>query len=74
MIKSKKCFNYLEHIPDLKCVSNLELVLDTMNALTILTVLFKQFQFLSVLLLIVPIFLRKRSKLSFFFFEQWDRS
>ena len=55
----------VEHIPDLKCVPNLEQVLDNKNALKILTVLFKQFPFRSVLLLIVPIF-RMRSKRFFF--------
>jgi len=37
----------LKHIPDLKCVPNLERVLENKNALTILTVLFKQFPFRS---------------------------
>ena len=61
------------HFPDLKCVPNLERVLENKNALTILSVLFKQFPFRSVLLLIVPKFLRTRSKRSFFS-ERWDRS
>ena len=56
-----------KHIPDLKCVPNVEHVLENKNALTILTVLYKQFQFRSVLLLIIPTFLRTRSKRSFFF-------
>ena len=43
-------------------------VLDNKNALTILTVIFKQFPFRSVLLLIVAIFLRTRSNLHLHFF------
>ena len=38
----------LKHIPDLKCIPNLERILDNKNALTILTVLFKQFPFCSI--------------------------
>ena len=56
----------LKHIPDLKCIPNLEHVLENKNALTILTVLFKQFPFRSVFLLIVTKFLRTRSERSFF--------
>ena len=44
----KKIFQFflddLKHIPDLKCVLNLERVLDNMNAFLILNVLFKTFR------------------------------
>ena len=47
VIKSKKISHLflddLEHIPDLKCVLKLECVLDNMNELLILNVLFKNF-------------------------------
>ena len=55
------------HFPDLNWVPNLECVLENKNALTISTVLFMQFLFRSILLLIVSIFLRTRSKRSIFF-------
>ena len=49
MIKSKKnlFLDDLEHIPDLKCVPDLERVLDNKNGFLILNVLFKQFSFRS---------------------------
>ena len=52
----------------LRDIFDLEQVLDNKNALTILTVIFKQFPFRSILLLIVAIFLRTRSNLHLPFF------
>jgi len=60
----KKSFNYLEHIPDLKCALDSERVLDNKNVFLILNVAVK-----SSLLRSVPLqtFLRTRSMRSFFF-------
>ena len=51
---------------DLKCIPDLDHVLNYKNAFLI-NVLFKQFPFHSVLLLIVPIFIRTHSIHSFYF-------
>ena len=56
----------LEHVPDLKCIPDLERILDNKNGFLI----FKQFPYLSITLQIVSIFLKTRS-MRFFF---WDRS
>ena len=59
----QKNFNFilddLEHIPDLKCVLDLERILDNMKAFLTLNVLFENFlsvPFCSVTLQIVPTF------------------
>ena len=57
----------LEYIPDLKCVLDLERVLDNMNAILILNILFKNFR--SIPLQIAPTFLRIGSMHSFFFWS-----
>ena len=57
------------NIPDYKCVLDLERVLDNKNAFLILTFFScKFYSVLSVLLLIVPIFIRTSSMHWFFFF------
>jgi len=77
VIKSKKNFNFilddLEHIPDLKCVLDLERILDNMKAFLILNVLFENFLF--VLFLYKSFQHFKNVFYAFVLFSvQWDRS
>ena len=53
----KKFLDDLEHIPDIKCVPDLESVLENKNIFLILNILFKQFPLNSRLLLIFPVYL-----------------